>query len=198
MARRQWREYQPGFSPSTYTRQGLETLDDKELEREYARARREATERLRSFARSKDLNIRGSALAQEKAGVYSTIKDIKAGAGSKSEARAVMEDLLLDAMRFLGSKRSTVSGEREIERKAARSLQAAGYDIPAKDLKSFGGFMDWARDRRDSKRWGSGTRAAAYDLARKSKISRTELQKHYTYYMSQVQAGADHLTRWKK
>lgn len=199
MARRKWREYEPTYSPATYTREGLKTLDDSELQAEYARARREATERLRSFSRSKDPNIRGSALAQEKAGVYSTIKEIKSSASSARDARAQMEDLLLDAMRFISSKRSTVSGTREIERKAAKSLQAAGYDIKQKDLPSFGQFMDWARDRRDNKKWGgSGIKADLFSMARKQKISNKELQAHYAYYMKQVKGGAEKLTRWKK
>lgn len=199
MARRKWREYVPTYSPATYTREGLRTLDDSELQAEYAKARREATERLRSFSRSKDPNIRGSALAQEKAGVYSTIKDIKSAAASAKDARAQMEDLLLDAMRFISSKRSSVSGQREIERKISRSLQAAGYDIKEKDLPAFGQFMDWAKDRRDNKKWGgSGVKADLFSMARKQKISNQELQAHYAYYMKQVKAGADKLTRWKK
>lgn len=194
MARRQWREFSPTYSPATYTRTGVEFLTDKELEAEYARYRREATERLRSFKRSADPGIRNAALAQEKADVYLTIREIKVG----ENPRQVMEDLLLDAYRFTQSKKSTVSGVRSIEQRTVRSLQAAGYDIKQKDLKSFGAFMDYARDRRDSKKYGSGTMAAAYQMAQKQGISRTELQRHYSYYMQQVQGGAENLTRWKK
>lgn len=191
---RKWRDFVPAYSPATYTRIGIQSLSNEELAREYSRVRREATERLRSFARSKDPTIRGSALAAEKQGVYLTQKAIKA----TGEGRGLMEDLLIDAYRFVQSKRSSVSGVREVESKAVRSLQAAGYDIQQKDLKSFGQFMDYARDRRDSKRYSSGTMASAYDMAMKSKISRSELQRHYRFYMEQVQSGADSLTKWKK
>lgn len=191
---RQWRAFQPGFSPATYTPTGIKSLTTEELTREYSRVRREATERLRSFARSKDPAIRGSSLAAEKQGVYLTQAAIKA----TGEGRGLMEDLLLDAYRFIQSKRSTVSGVREIESKTARALQAAGYNIKQKDLKKFGAFMDYARDRRDSKKYGSGTMATAYDMAKKSKISDSELKRHYSYYLNQVQSGADHLKRWKK
>lgn len=191
---RQWRKFEPGYSPATYTRTGIQTLTDKELEKEYSRVRREATERLRSFARSKDPAIRESALALEKQGLYLNKKQIR----ESGEGRGLMEDLLLDAMKFLQSKRSTVSGTREIEGRTARSLQAAGYDIEKKDLKSFGQFMDYARDRRDSRRYGSGTIAKTFDQAKKQGISRSELQKHYRYYVDQIQNGAEELSRWKK
>lgn len=191
---RQWRKFEPGYSPATYTRTGIQTLTDKELEKEYSRVRREATERLRSFARSKDPAIRESALALEKQGLYLNKKQIR----ESGEGRGLMEDLLLDAMKFLQSKRSTVSGTREIEGRIVRSLQAAGYDIEKKDLKSFGQFMDYARDRRDSRCYGSGTIAKTFDQAKKQGISRSELQKHYRYYVDQIQNGAEELSRWKK
>lgn len=191
---RQWREFEPGYSPATYTRTGIQSLSDAELKKEYSRVRREATERLRSFSRSKDPMIRGASILAEKQGLYLTQKQIK----DSGEGRGLMEDLLLDAMKFLQSKRSTVSGTREIESRTARSLQAAGYDIEKKDLKSFGQFMDYARDRRDSRRYGSGTVAKTFDQAKKQGISRSELQKHYKYYVDQVQRGAEELTRWKK
>lgn len=191
---RQWREFEPGYSPATYTRTGIQSLSDAELKKEYSRVRREATERLRSFSRSKDPMIRGATILAEKQGLYLTQKQIQ----ESGEGRGLMEDLLLDAMKFLQSKRSTVSGTREIESRTARSLQAAGYDIEKKDLKSFGQFMDYARDRRDSRRYGSGTVAKTFDQAKKQGISRSELQKHYKYYVDQVQQGAEELNRWKK
>ena len=191
---RQWRTFEPGYSPATYTRTGIQSLSDAELRKEYSRVRREATERLRSFSRSKDPMIRGAAILAEKQGLYLTQKQIQ----SSGEGRGLMEDLLLDAMKFLQSKRSTVSGTREIESRTARSLQAAGYDIEKKDLKSFGQFMDYARDRRDSRRYGSGTVAKTFDQAKKQGISRSELQKHYKYYVEQIQRGAEELTKWKK
>ena len=191
---RQWREFEPGYSPATYTRTGIQSLSDAELKKEYSRVRREATERLRSFSRSKDPMIRGAAILAEKQGLYLTQKQIQAS----GEGRGLMEDLLLDAMKFLQSKRSTVSGTREIESRTARSLQAAGYDIKKKDLKSFGQFMDYARDRKKGRRFASDTVARTFEKAAKQKISPEELMKHYQYYTKQVQQGAEELTRWKK
>lgn len=191
---RQWREFEPGYSPATYTRTGIQSLSDAELKKEYSRVRREATERLRSFSRSKDPMIRGAAILAEKQGLYLTQKQIQAS----GEGRGLMEDLLLDAMKFLQSKRSTVSGTREIESRTARSLQAAGYDIKKKDLKAFGQFMDYARDRKKGRRFASDTAVRTFEKAAKQKISPEELMKHYQYYTKQVQQGAEELTRWKK
>ena len=191
---RQWRAFEPGYSPATYTRTGIQSLSDAELKKEYSRVRREATERLRSFSRSKDPNIRGSAILAEKQGLYLTQKQIQ----QSGEGRGLMEDLLLDAMKFLQSKRSTVSGTREIENKTVRSLQAAGYDIKKKDLKSFGQFMDYARDRKKGRGFASDTAIRTFEKAAKQKISSEDLMKHYQYYTKQVQNGAEELKRWRK
>lgn len=191
---RSWKLYIPTYSPATYTRMGIESLSDEELAREYSKVRREATERLRSFARSKDPTIRVSNLYLEKKNLYLNKKQIKEAGGG----RAMMEDLLLDAMRFIENRRSTVTGWREADRKIAQGLQASGYNIEEKDLQSFGKFMDWARGRKDAHTYGSDTRARAFDIAKSSGISRSELQKHYSYYMNQVQQGKEHFTRWTK
>lgn len=191
---RQWRAFEPGYSPATYTRTGIQSLSDAELKKEYSRVRREATERLRSFSRSKDPNIRGSAILAEKQGLYLTQKQIQ----QSGEGRGLMEDLLLDAMKFLQSKRSTVSGTREIENRTVRSLQAAGYDIKKKDLKSFGQFMDYARDRKKGRGFASDTAIRTFEKASKQKISSEDLMKHYQYYTKQVQNGAEELKRWRK
>lgn len=190
MARR-WRMYTFGYSPSTYTRTGLKTLTDAELRSEYAHARREIKERLRSFARSKNVELRESLIYLENKDKYKTLKDI-------SGDRGLMEDLLLDAYRLIINPRSTVSGYKSLNIKISKGLQAAGYDIDVTNLDSFGKFMDFARARKDSMTYGSGTRVAAFEIARKQGISRTELQKHYSYYMQQVMDGKEVFERWQK
>ena len=196
---RAWRPFQAAYDKEVYTRSGIQSLTDKQLEKEYSRVRREATERLRSFRRSKDPAIRDSQILAEKDGLYLTKAQIKAA----GEGRGLMEDLLLDAMKFLQSKRSTVSGQHSINRKVVNSLNAryGTEDDPTpfkeKDLKDFGNFMDYARDRRDSRRWGSDVPRQAWQQAQKQGISQKELRKHYKYYMEQVQKGSDELVRWK-
>lgn len=199
---RSWKVFVPTYSPATYTRMGIESLSDEELAQEYSRVRREATERLRSFARAKDPTLRVSSLYLEKKNLYLNKKQIQEAGGG----RAMMEDLLLDAMRFLENRRSTVTGWRAADRKISQGLQASGYDIQQKDLQSFGKFMDWAHARKDAKTFGytkgkkrgNGQIAHAFDIAKSQKISISELKKHYAYYMRQVVAGKNHFDKWSK
>lgn len=195
MARRTWRPFNPTYTPGTYTRIGLSSLSGAELAREYSRVRREAQERLRSFQRSTDPELRQAAVVAEKAGVYLNRAQIKAAGGG----RAMMEDLLIDAFRFVSAKTSSVSGFRDVQDKQIASLQAAGYEfVNRNNLREFGQFMDWFRSRKDAKAFGSGTVASAFNAARKSKISSEQLQAHFKFYLDQVKGGADTLQRFQR
>lgn len=190
MARR-WRMYTFGYSPATYTRVGVKTLTDKELRSEYVHARREIKERLRSFARSKNVELRESRIYLENKDKYMTLKDI-------SGDRGLMEDLLLDAYQLIINPRSTVTGYKSLNVKISAGLQAAGYDIDVTNLDSFGKFMDFARERKDSMEFDtSDKRVKAFEIATRQGISRTELQKHYNYYMQQVIDGKEDFVRWQ-
>lgn len=195
MARRTWRPFNPTYTPGTYTRIGLSSLSDKELATEYSRVRREAQERLRSFQRSTDPELRQAAVVAEKAGVYLNRAQIKAAGGG----RAMMEDLLIDAFRFVSAKTSSVSGFRDVQDKQISSLQAAGYEfVNRSNLQEFGQFMDWFRSRKYSKAYGSGTVASAFNLAKKSKISSKQLKSHFKYYLQQVKGGAETLQQYQR
>lgn len=192
---RKWRPFQPTYTPGTYTRIGVEQLTDEQLAKEYSRVRREAQERLRSFQRSRDPELREAAVVAEKAGVYLNRAQIKAVGGG----RAMMEDLLIDAYRFVSAKTSSVSGFRATQDKQINALQAAGYDFVNRgNLRQFGEFMDYFRSRKDAKSFGSGTVASAFSLAAKSKIPPDQLQKHFKFYVNQVQRGADTMTAFKR
>lgn len=194
MAKRSWRAFQPEYEPGTYTRIGVKSLSDQELAREYSRVRREAQERLRSFQRSKDPELRSAAVVAEKAGVYLNRAQIKAAGGG----RAMMEDLLVDAFRFVSAKTSSVSGYRNTQDKQVNALQAAGYDFVNRgNLRQFGEFMDYFRDRKDSKSFGSGTVAKAFGMAAKKGITPKQLEQHFKFYANQVKGGAKELTSFK-
>lgn len=194
MARRTWRPFEPTYTPGTYTRIGVQSLTDEQLKKEYSRVRREAQERLRSFQRSTDPELRQAAVVAEKAGVYLNRAQIKAVGGG----RAMMEDLLIDAYRFVSAKTSSVSGFRDVQDKQIDSLQAAGYEfIDRSNLREFGQFMDYFRSRKESKSFGSGTVAQAFNQAAKQKISPEELQKYFRYYVSQIAKGEETITRAK-
>lgn len=194
MARRSWRPFEPAYTPGTYTRIGVQSLTDEQLKREYSRVRRDAQERLRSFQRSSDPELRQAAVVAEKAGVYLNQAQIKAAGGG----RAMMEDLLIDAYRFVSAKSSSVSGYRDVQDKQVNALQAAGYEfVNRKNLREFGQFMDHFRSRKDSKAFGSNTVASAFNMAVKQKISPDELERHFRFYVRQVRGGATEIKRAK-
>ena len=195
MARRSWRPFQPTYTPGTYTRVGVESLSDQELAEEYSRVRREAQERLRSFQRSTDPELRNAAIVAEKSGVYLNRAQIKAAGGG----RAMMEDLLIDAYRFVSAKTSSVSGFRSMQEKQINKLQAKGYTfVNRSNLRQFGEFMDYFRDRKDSKAFASGSAATLFDKAAEQQISPKQLEAHFKFYMQQVSAGAEHLEKFKR
>lgn len=194
MARRSWRPFNPTYTPGTYTRIGLSSLSDKELATEYSRVRREAQERLRSFQRSSDPELRQAAVVAEKAGVYLNRAQIKAAGGG----RAMMEDLLIDAYRFVSAKSSSVSGYRDIQDKQIAKLQAEGYDfINRSNIREFGQFMDYFRDRKDSKAFGSGSVASAFSQAQKAGIKPEDLKRHFKFYLKQIKSGAEDLQKFQ-
>ena len=199
MARRSWRPFDPAYKPGTYTRIGVKTLSDTELAREYSRVRREAQERLRSFQRSKDPELRQAAVVSEKAGLYLNRAQIKAGTANPREARALMEDLLIDAYGFINAKSSSVSGYRDIQDKQIRSLQARGYEFVDKsNLRQFGDFMDYFRSRKDAKSYGSGTVAETFNKAAEQGISPKELEKHFKFYVGQTKNGDETLAKFQR
>lgn len=199
MAKRSWRPFDPAYKPGTYTRIGVKTLSDAELAREYSRVRREAQERLRSFQRSRDPELRQASVMAEKAGVYLNRAQIKAGTDNPRQARALMEDLLIDAYGFVNAKSSSVSGYRDIQDKQIRSLQAKGYEFVNKsNLRQFGDFMDYFRSRKDAKSYGSGTVADTFNKAAKQGISPKELEKHFKFYVSQAKHGDETLAKFQR
>lgn len=199
MARRSWRPFDSAYKPGTYTRIGVKTLSDSELATEYSRVRREAQERLRSFQRSKDPELRQAAVVAEKAGLYLNRAQIKAATAGSREARALMEDLLIDAYGFVNAKSSSVSGFRDIQDKQIRSLQARGYEFVNKsNLRQFGDFMDYFRSRKDAKSYGSGTVAETFNKAAKQGISPKELEKHFKFYVGQAKHGDDTLAKFQR
>lgn len=192
---KQWKPFQPAYSPGTYTRIGLRRLSDKELEAEYSRVRRDAQERLRAFSRSSDPDIRGAAVVAEKAGLYLNRAQIKAVGGG----RALMEDLLIDAYRFVSAKTSSVSGFKRTREKQVNSLQAKGYAyINAGNIKEFGDFMDYYRSRKDAKAYGSDYVALVYNEAKAKNISPNSLQAHFKFYLAQVQGWETDVMAWAK
>ena len=195
MARkRSWRPYR-SYSPATYPRVGIESLSDEELLAEYSKIRRETKERLRSFSRSRSADVREIGAARAKAMALPT----RAELAKQGNPRGLIEDLIIEQYRFVSARTSTVAGYEEVHQKQLRSLQARGLDIVnERDLNSFGKFMDFVRSRKRGKDFGSGTPEATYKQAMKQGISRSELQRHYKFYVEQIEGGAETLTKWSE
>lgn len=127
-----------GLDPAAYNPQGLRSYETDELRREYSRLRREAEDRLRKLGRSE---FADSQAYRQNAGKFQTLKEI-------GDDRRKLERLLIDAERFVMSKRSSASGQREIRREAIQSLRANGYTwVNTRNFNDFVEYMDELRAR---------------------------------------------------
>ena len=127
-----------GLDPAAYNPQGLRAYETDELKREYSRLRREAEDRLRKLGRSE---FADSQAYRQNAGKFQRLKEI-------GDDRRKLERLLIDAERFVMSKRSSASGQREIRREAIQSLRANGYTwVNTRNFNDFVEYMDELRAR---------------------------------------------------
>ena len=138
--------FQLGLDPAAYTPQGLEAYEksgkEAELWTEYSRLRREAEDRLRKLGRSE---FAESKAYTENVNTFPTIKEIQA----EQEYYGDLRDLkfhLIHAHRFVMSKASSASGQREIRRENISTLHAHGYKwVNTKNFKQFTDFMEEMR-----------------------------------------------------
>ena len=138
MAQRSRKPFKLGLDPAAYNPTGLKIYSDKELMGEYARLRREATERLRKLGQGEFRTSRS----------YTENKDrfIRV---SEVESRRQLERLVQEAARFVTAKGSSASGLRAIRRESIQSLHASGYTwVNTKNYSDFAEFMEWLRGNR--------------------------------------------------
>ncbi len=138
--------FQLGLDPAAYTPQGLEAYakagKEAELKTEYSRLRREAEDRLRKLGRSE---FADSKAYTENVGNFPTLKEIEAKQAHPGDLRD-LERHLIDAHRFVMSKASSASGQREIRRENISTLHAHGYSwVNTKNFKQFTDFMEEMR-----------------------------------------------------
>lgn len=135
MAQRSRKPFKLGLDPAAYNPTGLKIYSDEELMGEYARLRREATERLRKLGQGE---FRSSRSYQENKDRFVKVKDI--------DNRRQLERLVQDAARFVTAKGSSASGLRAIRREAIQSLHQSGYGwVNTKNYNDFVEFMTWLR-----------------------------------------------------
>ena len=125
-----------GLDPAAYNPAGLRAYSTQELKKEYAALRREAQERLRSLGRSKQWSQTDA--YRSNVGQYPTLAQI-------GDDRRALERKILQAARFVTSKRSSPSGLRDIQRKQLESLHRnAGYDwVNSSNAQDFFEFLNW-------------------------------------------------------
>lgn len=132
---RQRKPFEFGLDVASYNPQGLRHYTEAELKKEYARVRREATERLRKLGQSE---FKESKAYRENIGKFKPIKEV----GSRRE----LERLLQEGARFVTAKSSSASGQREIRKNAIDTLHAHGYNwVNTKNYSKFVEFMEQAR-----------------------------------------------------
>lgn len=162
-----------GFSPAAYNRAGLRAIaqdDPQALQREYARLRRDAMDRLRGFERSSEL--RNKSFVKENKAKFITLKEVK--------SQAQLETLIIDAARFVTARSSSVSGYKGIRRDKVNSLRAAGYTwINEKNIEDFGHYMEWAREHGQARIYGSKTTASLYEAVESGEVSSEELKEYF-------------------
>lgn len=138
--------FQLGLDPAAYTLQGLEAYakvgKEAELKTEYSRLRREAEDRLRKLGRSE---FADSKAYTQNVGTFPTLKEIEAQQAHPGDLRDLTRHLI-DAHRFVMSKASSASGQREIRRENISTLHAHGYSwVNTKNFKDFTDFMEEMR-----------------------------------------------------
>ena len=113
--------------------------------------------------------------------------------------RAAKEQAIIYASRYLNLRRSSVAGEKSYRRKMRQSLLNADrhppIDIPTRDIRKFGQFMEAARAIGLDELYGSDdvalqARNSGYDIE-KSKAFNDALDQDYKKYMAAYQAWKD-------
>lgn len=135
MAPRSRKPFQLGFDVAAYNPIGLRNVPTADLTREYARLRREATERLRKLGQSE---FKTSTTYLYNKDRFLRVRDVP--------NRRTLERLVQEAARFVTARGSSASGLRGIRRDQINTLHAHGYTwINTKNFEQFTQFMEHLR-----------------------------------------------------
>lgn len=187
--RRTRKPVQLGFDPALYNPSGLGARDetgaylitDEELKKEYARLRREATERLRKLGQSEFKNTK---TYKENVGKFKPIKEIT--------DRRELERLTQKAARFVTAKGSSASGLRDIRRKQIKSLHDSGYKwVNTKNFQDFTDFMDWLKAQSLKLLWYDAERQPEDRAATKAEKRETLDRQQELFEQWRSGSGAD-------
>lgn len=115
-----------------YNPQNIRAMSDKEVRKAYSEVRSIARKRVERMRRSefKDTDIANK--------TFKPVKDL---------SPAQLRRELLDVSVFVRDPRSLLNYHRNIVSKTLETLSSHGYTVAEKDLKAFGDFMEFVRDR---------------------------------------------------
>lgn len=145
--RRSRKPFELGFDAALYNPSGLGAKDehgeylipDSALKKEYARLRREATERLRKLGQSE---FKTTKTYKENVGKFKPVREVT--------DRRELERLVQQAARFVTAKGSSASGLRDIRRKQIQTLHEKGYTfVNTRNFQDFTDYMDWLHAQSD-------------------------------------------------
>lgn len=157
------------YSRDTYTPEGLKSLTERELRKEYSRLRSIARKRLERFVGTE---WEDSQVYRLNVGIYIPLKDIK----TERELRY----LTVQVAHFLTASTGSVSGLNAQRERAVQTLNERGIDFVNKDnFKEFGEFMEYARIVRLNRMFDSERVAEFYEFAKKAELTGEELRKAF-------------------
>lgn len=120
-----------GLDPASYNPTGLRAYSDAELLHEYARIRREATERLRSLGRSQWAY---TDTYRDNIDKFVPLRQLS--------GRRELERLVIEGAHFVTSRVTSASGMAAQRDRALESLHASGYTfVTRSNWRSFAAFM---------------------------------------------------------
>lgn len=148
-------------------------LTSKEMRAEYSRLRAIANKRLARFEGTP--YVKNQAYLKN-VGKYVPLKEIK------SDRELLYK--LYELKKFVTAKSSSVSGLKELEKKALETAHDKGLTwLNKSNLRDFGNFMEECRAKGYAKLYGSERCAEVFGTAAKKGVNPAEVQKDFTYWM---------------
>lgn len=164
-ARAQLSKPRYAYTVSSIELAGTFTLS--EAKKEYSRLRNIANKRLKRLA---EAGYSDTDIYRANSDKYKPLKEFR----SPRDLYNALSSLAY----FIESKKSTVSGQREIEERIQQTLSEHFGTPEDMDLKKFGAFMEYMRDKYKGKEYDSERSAKIYRESLKKNISLAELKRH--------------------
>ena len=106
---------------------------------------------------------------------------------SRIETQAELEKRLYTVQKFLRSKGSTISGQKEIRKKAVEAAQEKGLDfINESNIADFGKYMDYLRAKYKGAQFDSERAVSLFVAATKKGIDPMEVAKDFEYWKNNI------------